>query len=104
MLDKLVSLSEEQIIIGLQDQSILSLSENWMMIVHNTNVICLFCRDTVENIKSFIPHRIFCFKRTHWSCDSCMDFLEFGDIYEMCGNCLENLFDMLKKFLIRLKK
>ena len=34
--------TEEEIIIGLKDQTILSLSEKWMMIVHDTNVICLF--------------------------------------------------------------
>lgn len=104
ILDKLIALTEEDIIIGLQDQTILSLPEKWMMIVHDTNVICLFCRDTVLTIKLFIPHQIFCLKRTHWSCDSCVDFLEFGDIHDMCGNCLEVLFEKLMKILIRVKK
>ena len=74
ILDKLIALTEEDIIIGLQDQTILSLPEKWMMIVHDTNVICLFCRDTVLTIKLFIPHQIFCL--IFWSLVIYMIFVE----------------------------
>ena len=103
LLENLIRMTETEIKTAISDYSILSLSDKWLLIIEELNSISFFCINSVNILKPFMHSYIICLKRKDLDDESCLNFIHFGDIYELCGNCLEVLSYYLKCCLIKIK-
>ena len=104
LLEHLVYMSQKQIEECIMNYVIFSLSDKWLMFIHDDNSIYFFCINALHIIKTFTNEQVFCMKRSGFSDDTCLDLCDFTGVNNCCHNCLLILTDSLKKYLIELRK
>ena len=80
-----------------------SLTDRWLMFIQSGNNILFFCLRTVQIIRPF-NERVFCYKRSGFFDDTCLEFIDFSGVNNCCQNCLQILTSSLKKNLVRVEK
>ena len=88
----------------IQNHKIFSLSDRWLMFIYSTDNVLFFCLRAVHIIKPFINERVFCYKRSGFFDDTCLELIDFSGINNCCQNCLQLLTANLKKNLYKVKK
>ena len=105
MLDKLIEMTQNEIVRYIFSQEIFSLSDNgWLIVIQEGNNLLFFCIRFLNIIKPFLNERIFCLKRSAILNDTCLEFMQFSGVNNCCQNCLEIVTSNLKKNLILIKK
>ena len=105
LLDCLIKMTDEEIVNGIMNHIIFSLSDKWLMFIHEQINVLFFCNQCININRSLINRdRIFCIKRSAVFDDSCIDFIQFSGLNNLCMNCLEIITVHLKKYLAKLKK
>ena len=105
MLDKLIEMTQNEIVRYIFSQEIPSLSDSgWLIVIQEGNNLLFFCIRFLNIIKPFLNERIFCFKRSAILNDTCLEFMQFSGVNNCCQNCLEIITAKLKKNLILIKK
>ena len=105
MLDRLIGMTENEILNYVFSQEIFSLSESgWLILIQEANNLLFFCIRFLNIIKPFVCERIFCLKRSGIFDDTCLEFMQFSGVNNCCQNCLEIITANLKKNLILIKK
>ena len=104
LLDHLIRMSEEEIEKYIMNHVIFSLSDKWLMYVHNDPDVLFFCLRALCIVRVFINERVFCMKRSGFFDDTCLDLADFSGINNCCENCLFCLVNSLKKYLLGVKK
>ena len=105
MLDKLINMTQIEIVRYIFSQEIFSLSDSgWLIVIQEGNNLLFFCIRFLNIIKPFLSERIFCLKRSAILKDTCLEFMQFSGVNNCCQNCLEIITAKLKKNLILIKK
>ena len=101
--DNLIQMTSDEIERVVSDYSILSKFKKWLLIIEELNEILFFCVDCVDFSRSFMRSYIMCLKKTPDEDESCVDYIYFGGINDVCKNCLEVISAYMKMFLIKIK-
>ena len=105
MLDKLIEMTQNEIVSYVSSWEIFSLSDSgWLIFIQEGNNFLFFCIRFLNIIKPFISERIFCLRRSGILDDTCLEFMQFSGVNNCCQNCLEIITAKLKKNLILIKK
>ena len=105
MLDKLIEMTQNEIVKYIFSQEIFSLSDSgWLILIQEGNNILFFCIRFLNIIKPFVSERIFCLKRSAILDGTCLEFMQFSGVNNCCRNCLEILTAKLKGNLILIRK
>ena len=105
MLEKLLTMTKDQIVNYINSQEIFSLSDSgWLILIIQKNNILFFCIRFLNILKPFINKRIFCLKWSRICDETCLEYMQFSGVNNCCVNCLELVTDKLKENLILIKK
>ena len=105
MLEKLLTMTKDQVFNYIANQEIFSLSDcGWLILIIQKNNILVFCIRFLNILKPFINERIFCLKRSGIFDDTCLEYMQFSGVSNCCVNCLELVSEKLKENLISIKK
>ena len=80
-----------------------SFTDRWLMFIQSGNNFLFFCLRTLHIIRPF-NERVFCYKRSVFFDDTCLEFIDFSGVNNCCQNCLQILTSSLKKNLVRVEK
>ena len=80
-----------------------SFTDRWLMFIQSGNNFLFFCLRTLHIIRLF-NERVFCYKRSGFFDDTCLEFIDFSGVNNCCQNCLQILTSSLKKNLVRVEK
>ena len=80
-----------------------SFTDRWLMFIQSGNNFLFFCLRTLHIIRRF-NERVFCYKRSGFFGDTCLEFIDFSGVNNCCQNCLQILTSSLKKNLVRVEK
>ena len=104
LLDHLIRMTEDEIEKYIMNHVMFSLSDRWLMFIQSGNNILFFCLRAFHIIKPFINERVFCYKRSVFFDDTCLELVDFSGINNCCQNCLQIITANLKKNLFNVKK
>ena len=104
LLDHLIRMTNDEIEKYIMNHLIFSLSDRWLMFICSGNNILFFCIRAVHIIRPFINERVFCYKRSVFFDDTCLEFIDFSGVNNCCQNCLQILNVNIKKNLCKVKK
>ena len=104
LLEHLVHMSYKQIEECVMNYVIFSLTDKWLMFIHNDEDVLFFCIETVRMVRIFTHEQVFCLKRSGFFNDTCLDLCDFSGVNNCCQNCLLILTNSLKRYLIKLSK
>ena len=105
MLDKLIEMTQDEIVGYIFSQEIFSLSDcGWLILIQDGNNFLFFCIRFLNIIKPFVSEKIFCLRRSAILDDTCLEFMQFSGVNNCCRNCLEILTAKLKGNLILIRK
>ena len=97
-------MTEEEITKYIMNHVVFSLTDRWLLFINVKDDFIFFCLRCLNFMRLFISERIFCIKRSGLFDDTCLDFIEFSGLNNVCQNCLKIVYINLKKYLIKIKK
>ena len=80
-----------------------SFTDRLLMFIQSGNNFLFLCLRTLHIIRHF-NERVFCYKRSGFFYDTCLEFIDFSGVNNCCQNCLQILTSSLKKNLVRVEK
>ena len=96
---KLLTMTSEEIIKSASNYSLLSLSENWLMLILDDKDCYVFCEETLTFCTDYFNSGE-CYH--NFDGESCIDFIPYAGVSDICDVCLNAITTYLRAYSIKL--